>query len=86
MFYEIYHYICSMEKKQKHWKKETLSRLYLEASKYSLDLSKLIFGGVILSGIMGMQIEKTYLLIMGLTAVMLTMLFGFFMFLLGNKE
>ena len=86
MFYEIYHYICSMEKKQKHWKKGTLSRLYLEASKYSLDLSKLIFGGVILSGIMGMQIEKTYLLIMGLAAVMLTMLFGFFMFLLGNKE
>jgi len=75
-----------MEKKQKHWKKKTLSRLYLEASKYSLDLSKLIFGGVILSGIMGMQIEKTYLLIMGLAAVMLTMLFGFFMFLLGNKE
>lgn len=33
-----------------------------------------------------MQIEKTYLLIMGLVAVMLTMLFGFFMFLLGNKE
>ena len=86
MFYEIYHYICSMEKKLKHWKKETLSRLYLEASKYSLDLSKLIFGGVILSGIMGMQIENTYLLIMGLAAVMLTMLFGFFMFLLGNKE
>ena len=86
MFYEIYHYICSMEKKQKHWKKETLSRLYLETSKYSLDLSKLIFRGVVLSGIMGLQIEKTYLLIMGLAAVMLTMLFGFFMFLLGNKK
>ena len=63
-----------------------LSKLYLEASRYSLDLSKLIFGGIILSGIMGMQIEKAYLLIVGLIAVILTALFGFIMFLLANKK
>ena len=75
-----------MEKNRRYFRKETLSKLYLEASRYSLDLSKLIFGGIILSGIMGMQIEKAYLLIVGLIAVILTALFGFIMFLLANKK
>ena len=75
-----------MKKDRRYFRKETLSKLYLEASRYSLDLSKLIFGGIILSGIMGMQIEKAYLLIVGLIAVILTALFGFIMFLLANKR
>ena len=75
-----------MKKDRRYFRKETLSKLYLEASRYSLDLSKLIFGGIILSGIMGMQIEKAYLLIGGLIAVILTALFGFIMFLLANKK
>lgn len=75
-----------MKKNRRSFRKETLSKLYLEASRYSLDLSKLIFGGIILSGIMGMQIEKAYLLIVGLIAVILTALFGFIMFLLANKK
>ena len=75
-----------MKKNRRYFRKETLSKLYLEASRYSLDLSKLIFGGIILSGIMGMQIEKAYLLIVGLIAVILTALFGFIMFLLANKR
>ncbi|MBF1630929.1 MAG: ABC transporter permease [Prevotella sp.] len=75
-----------MKKDRRYFRKETLSKLYLEASRYSLDLSKLIFGGIILSGIMGMQIEKAYLLIVGLIAVILTALFGFIMFLLANKK
>lgn len=75
-----------MKKNRRYFRKETLSKLYLEASRYSLDLSKLIFGGIILSGIMGMQIEKAYPLIVGLIAVILTALFGFIMFLLANKK
>ena len=75
-----------MKKNRRYFRKETLSKLYLEASRYSLDLSKLIFGGIILSGIMGMQIEKAYLLIVELIAVILTALFGFIMFLLANKK
>ena len=75
-----------MKKDRRYFRKETLSKLYLEASRYSLDLSNLIFGGIILSGIMGMQIEKAYLLIVGLIAVILTALFGFIMFLLANKK
>ena len=75
-----------MKKNRRYFRKETLSKLYLEASRYSLDLSKLIFGGIILSGIMGMQIEKAYLLLVGLIAVILTALFGFIMFLLANKK
>ena len=75
-----------MKKDRRYFRKETLSKLYLEASRYSLDLSKLIFGGIILSGIMGMQIEKAYPLIVGLIAVILTALFGFIMFLLANKK
>lgn len=75
-----------MKKNRRYFRKETLSKLYLEASRYSLDLSKLIFGGIILSGIMGMQIERAYLLIVGLIAVILTALFGFIMFLLANKK
>ena len=75
-----------MKKDRRYFRIESLSKLYLEASRYSLDLSKLIFGGIILSGIMGMQIEKAYLLIVGLIAVILTALFGFIMFLLANKK
>ena len=37
-----------MKKKKGYLDRNTRSKLYLEASKYSLDVSKLIFGGIIL--------------------------------------
>lgn len=36
--------------------------LYEEAGKYLLDVSKLIFGGVILAGVMNLNVEKLFYL------------------------
>lgn len=65
---------------------KTRRKLYLEISKYSLDVSKLIVGGVILSGIMGLSIDKDALIFFGVIAALLSALFGLVMFVLGNKN
>lgn len=65
---------------------KTKHKLYLEISKYSLDVSKLIVGGVILSGIMGLSIDKNALIVFGVIAALLSGLFGLLMFVLGNKN
>jgi hypothetical protein len=75
-----------MKKKNGLLDRKTTSKLCLEASKYSLDLSKLVFGGVILSGIMGMNINRIYLLSVGFITVFLTAMLGLILFVLGNKK
>ena len=75
-----------MKKKKGYLDRNTRSKLYLEASKYSLDVSKLIFGGIILSGIMGLKIDEANLIVFGLIAALLTAFFGMVMFILGNKK
>lgn len=65
---------------------KTKHKLYLEISKYSLDVSKLIVGGVILSGIMRLSIDKNALIVFGVIAALLSGLFGLLMFVLGNKN
>ncbi len=48
-----------------------------EAAKYSLDLSKLIFGGIILAGLMNFGINQIVLFVFGLLAVIVTAFVGF---------
>ena len=64
----------------------SLQKLYQEASKYCLDVSKLIFGGIVISGIMGLSIETASLIWIGLVAVVLTALLGLILFILGHKN
>ena len=48
-----------------------------EAGKFCLDIAKLVFGGVILAGIMQQDIEFNPLFITGLGVVLLFVAFGF---------
>jgi len=48
-----------------------------ETGKYCLDLSKLIFGGVILGSIMNLGVESIYLFGIGGTWVILLSIIGF---------
>lgn len=42
-----------------------------EMGKYCLDLSKLVFGGVILTAIMDLGVSKGHLIMMGILAVLI---------------
>lgn len=54
--------------------------LYEEAGKYLLDVSKLIFGGVILAGVMNLNVDKLVLFIVGGISVVLSAILGFVLF------
>ena len=51
----------------------------LEAGKFCLDIAKLVFGGVILAGIMQQGIEFNSLFLSGLGVVLLFFVFGLFL-------
>ena len=70
--------------------KQNLSRankrkVYLKASDFFLDLAKLVFGGIILTGIVGMDVNKAWLFIVGGIVVVLLALWGYIMFIRGIK-
>ena len=66
--------------------KEKESRsVALEAGKFCLDIAKLVFGGVILAGIMQQGIEFNSLFLIGLGVVMLFVTFGFYLIKKSNK-
>ena len=51
----------------------------LEAGRFCLDIAKLVFGGVILAGIMQQGIEFNSLFLTGLGVVLLFVVFGFYL-------
>ena len=57
--------------------RKTKSDLYDKFSGYFLDLSKLVFAGVILAGIMGMEVNTTLLFLMGGVSVGILSLVGY---------
>lgn len=57
----------------------------LEAGKFCLDIAKLVFGGVILAGIMQQGIEFNSLFLMGLGVVLLFVTFGFYLIKKSKK-
>lgn len=61
-------------------------KLCLEVSKYALDLSKLIFGGVILTGIVNMSTDVSRLVAVGVLAVAITAVVGLALFIIGNHN
>lgn len=63
----------------------TKKKIYTKAGDFFLDLSKLVFGGVILAGIMGLDVDKTFLFITGIIVVLLMIWFGFLFLILGYK-
>ena len=53
-----------------------IKQAYIEASRFVLDIAKLVFAGVILAGIMDMEISKGALLTLGGTVVALLTIGG----------
>lgn len=72
--------------KGKRMNKETTKKLSLEASKYFLDISKLIFAGIALSGITGITENKENLIMWGVLAVIAMALVGFGFFIKGTEK
>ena len=64
---------------------KTKSDLYDKFSSYALDLSKLVFGGVILAGIMGMKVDTNLLFIIGGFSVIILTLLGFVLIVLKHN-
>ena len=56
---------------------ERKKKLSTELGKFILDITKLVFAGVILTSIIDLTVEKIYLFIFGLTSVILGLIFGF---------
>lgn len=66
-------------------KREEKRTLFAEASKFCLDVAKLIIGGVLLASIMKEDIDKVTLYILGVLMVLLFTALGF-LFLLISKS
>ncbi len=66
-------------------RKEDKRTLFAEASKFCLDIAKLIIGGVLLASIMKEDIDKVTLYILGVLMVLVFTALGF-LFLLISKN
>ena len=81
-FFAYYTYICSMDEKS-----NAKASFYKEFGDYCLDISKLVFGGIILAGIMELDVSKFVLFGVGTAIVLLTAAAGFvFVRLSDSKE
>lgn len=65
--------------------RKTRKAVYLEASKYINDLTKLIFGGIILTNILNFNINKTITFVIGFIAVIILTVFSFALFIKGKE-
>ena len=59
---------------------------YKEASKFVLDIAKLVFAGVILSTIMDMKIDKTSVLITGSLMLLIIISLGIYLYYIAIKK
>ena len=57
-----------------------------DLGKYLLDISKLVFGGVILAGIMSSNVNKWVLFLIGGVVCIITLLFGLRLVTTKDKE
>ncbi len=73
-------YFCGMETKGR---KELM---YKEVGKYCLDLSKLVFGGVILAGVMDLGFDLIPLILVGLGFVFVFGAMGMFAIFMANTK
>jgi len=60
-------------------------KFYLKLSDFLLDIAKLIFGGIILTGIIDLDIDKALLFITGSVVTAIIAVWGFVLFNRGTK-
>ena len=73
-----------MENKQK-MSRARKRKFYLKLSDFLLDLAKLIFGGIILTGIIDLQLNKALLFVTGGVVAAILATWGFVLFNRGTK-
>ena len=56
-------------------------KVYLKASDFFLDLAKLVFAGIILTGIVDLEVNKVLLFIIGGVVTTLLAFFGYTLFI-----
>ena len=59
--------------------------VFEEIGKYLLDISKLVFGGVILAGVMNLELDRMVLFMSGGFSVLIAAVFGFILFKKGKE-
>lgn len=57
-----------------------------KAGKFLLDMAKLVFGGVILAGLLNLEIKSGLLFTVGGTIIALSVLWGFILIKLSQNE
>jgi len=80
------HYICTVKKNRIHITANERRGAYKEASHFALDMAKLIFGGVILAGIMDLDVDKWVLFLVGGLIVLIMILLGTFLYFMAIKD
>ena len=74
-----------MKKRKIRIDRKTESDIYDKFSDFTLDLAKLIFGGVILAGIMGLDVNTNYLFIIGVLSILVLTLLGYILIILKHN-
>lgn len=64
----------------------TKKKLYIKGSDFCWDLAKLVFAGIILAGIMGMDFEKGLLVLIATIFICLLVLIGIAFFIKGYQK
>ncbi len=64
----------------------TKKKLYIKGSDFCIDLAKLVFAGVILAGVMDLQLDKGLLFITGTLVLVILIITGMALFIKGNQK
>ena len=64
----------------------TRKKLFIKGSDFCFDLAKLVFAGIIIAGIMGMDFDNYLLVLLGLIVLILLSLTGIALFIKGNQK
>ena len=72
--------------KKKYISSTTRKKLFIKGSDFCFDLAKLVFAGIIIAGIMGMDFDNYLLVTLGLIVLILLSLTGVALFIKGNQK
>ena len=72
--------------KRKFISSTTRKKLFVKGSDFCFDLAKLVFAGIIIAGIMGMDFDNYLLVLLGLIVLILLSLTGIALFIKGNQK
>ena len=72
---------------RRHMSKANKRKVYLKASDFMLDIAKLVFAGIILTGIMDTDVDPVLLFVLGSLVIFALCSFGYTFFIRGiNKK